>query len=310
MKFSVVIPTKDRPDGLKVLLFSLSKTDFELHRYEIIIVNNSITQISRDVVTLFEKRFPDLSVTYLSTAPTGPSHARNLGAKRSRYEHIIFLDDDEIVRKDFFIMYEKAWNKFPNAGIIGGQLRAISKKGTFFRGVKEKMIKQHSWCFGDIYHGKKAKILYKNTLSSGNLSLKKSDFFQNEVIFNENLGVNIGNGLMIGAEDTELCKRLRLMGKEIIYDPKIFVGNIVDNNRFSRSYLYKRYFLMGIEIARVELILKKRFIYYKDTVAAHLRKHIKNFITLDEHHLSHYTYCREAVLFTIVYLVASQIFDE
>lgn len=85
MNFSVIIPTRDRPDFLGEAVASVlaqSVIDFE-----VLIVNDGNGQISLPL---------DPRIRILHNYQRGPVPARNLGVSEARGDYIAFLDDDDV----------------------------------------------------------------------------------------------------------------------------------------------------------------------------------------------------------------------
>ena len=102
--FSVVIPTYERPDDLRLCLNSLSKEIQQgSQSYEIIVTDDSKSDISRRMV---EKEFPHVS--WGKGKQNGPAGNRNAGVLRAKGEWIVFLDDDCIADKGFINAYHNA----------------------------------------------------------------------------------------------------------------------------------------------------------------------------------------------------------
>jgi glycosyltransferase involved in cell wall biosynthesis len=91
MKFSVIIPTRDRANILKMNLEAFKKVDFDRGEFEIIVIDDGSTAGTAKVVRKFANSLP---VVYLRQPKLGPCHARNIGIKRAKGEYFLFLNDD------------------------------------------------------------------------------------------------------------------------------------------------------------------------------------------------------------------------
>jgi glycosyltransferase involved in cell wall biosynthesis len=83
-KFSVVIPTRDRPDFLAQAVDSVLQQSFP--DLELLIVNDGVTSVTD---------FGDDRVRVLNNETRGAVPARNLGILEASGSHIAFLDDDD-----------------------------------------------------------------------------------------------------------------------------------------------------------------------------------------------------------------------
>jgi GT2 family glycosyltransferase len=116
--FSVVIPTYERPDDLRICLNSLSKEIQQgSQSYEIIVTDDSKSDISRRMV---EKEFPNVS--WGKGKHNGPAGNRNAGVKRATGEWILFIDDDCIADKGFINAYHKAIINSPDVVLFEGMI--------------------------------------------------------------------------------------------------------------------------------------------------------------------------------------------
>lgn len=88
MHASIIIPTRNRSDLLLALLRSIEQTNGG--NEEVIVVDDGSTDGTVDEI---QKHFPAVRVLQTAT-PSGPSVARNLGARHARGTLLLFLDVD------------------------------------------------------------------------------------------------------------------------------------------------------------------------------------------------------------------------
>jgi len=128
--FSVVIPTYERPDDLRICLNSLSQ---EIQQgspsYEIIVTDDSKSEESRRIV---EKEFPDVS--WGKGKQNGPAGNRNAGVTRARGKWIVFLDDDCVPQRGFLIAYSIAIESNPDVDIFEGRIFPDRPRRTWAEG--------------------------------------------------------------------------------------------------------------------------------------------------------------------------------
>ena len=96
LELSIVVPTHNRSKALYACLASLSRMNFPVNRFEIIVVDNASTDDTAGVVRHFKESWWG-NVTYVYEGRPGPSHARNAGIARARGAIVGFIDDDVIV---------------------------------------------------------------------------------------------------------------------------------------------------------------------------------------------------------------------
>lgn len=265
--FTVVIPSEGARDSLLETIKSVCSTSYPKKKYQLILVDNSIDGIKgKHIEKLKKKRV----ISIIREKCRGPSFARNLGIKHAKFTKIIFIDDDCRVDKKFFHAYNQAWQEHPDAHMIGGKVKAkiISRQIT----TKEsEFIKNSGWCLGETSLGDNVLILQiENSLVSANMSLDKGKF---ESFFDTQFGKKIWNEkVLFGAEDYELCTRLLLEKKKLVFFPKSQVFNIVKEHRFSQKYIFWRYFLTGIENYKMDQKFKKKFKNYKSIFLSQMRR--------------------------------------
>ena len=131
--FSVVIPTYERPEDLRICINSLSK---DIQRgspsYEIIVTDDSKSDKSRRMV---EKEFPDVS--WGKGKQNGPAGNRNAGVDRAKGEWIVFLDDDCIAQEGYLNGYAKAIRANPDTQVFEGRIFADRPRKTWAEGCPE-----------------------------------------------------------------------------------------------------------------------------------------------------------------------------
>jgi GT2 family glycosyltransferase len=131
--FSVVIPTYERPDDLRVCLNSLGKEIQQgSYTYEIIVTDDSKSDESRRMV---EKEFPDVS--WGKGKQNGPAGNRNVGVDRAKGEWIVFLDDDCIAQEGYLNAYAKAIVTNQDILVFEGRIFADRPRKTWAEGCPE-----------------------------------------------------------------------------------------------------------------------------------------------------------------------------
>jgi len=89
--FSIIIPTYARPTRLQACLAALSKLNFPLAEFEVIVVDDASPTSPTAVVEEARQR---LQVSLIVQPHAGPATARNTGAAQAQGEYLAFTDDD------------------------------------------------------------------------------------------------------------------------------------------------------------------------------------------------------------------------
>ncbi|HEX8563457.1 MAG TPA: glycosyltransferase [Flavobacterium sp.] len=92
MFFSLIIPVYNRPEEVRELLESLSRSDYS-ERFEVVIVEDGS---SAPCLVVLE-RFPDLEISYYMKPNTGPGDSRNYGMNKAKGDYYLIFDSDCIV---------------------------------------------------------------------------------------------------------------------------------------------------------------------------------------------------------------------
>jgi glycosyltransferase involved in cell wall biosynthesis len=120
MFVSVAVPTCNRPDDLDRCLASLAKVAYP--QWQIVVIDQSDGDITRQVVEAWQGRLPQL--TYMWLAQKNASAARNLAIEYSSGDVLAFIDDDCTVSPDWLARVSEAFDKAPEASLILGAVRA------------------------------------------------------------------------------------------------------------------------------------------------------------------------------------------
>ncbi|HET6361145.1 MAG TPA: glycosyltransferase [Gemmatimonadota bacterium] len=202
-RFTIVIPTRDRPRRLASCLEAVSRLRFPRERFEAVVVDDggrqSIDATVTDVAAAMEARI-------VRQSPSGPGAARNRGAREARGEVLVFLDDDCAPAPDWLDALDSALAANPGAGVGGRTVNALP----------ENLWSSASQALIDYLYR------YYNTgsgpdpmFTTSNLALPRAEFAR--------LGGFHARFLHAGGEDRELCLRWVRAGGRLVYAPDAIV---------------------------------------------------------------------------------------
>ncbi|HMI09127.1 MAG TPA: glycosyltransferase [Candidatus Saccharimonadales bacterium] len=100
---SIIIPTLNEEHYLPRLLRSFVNQDFK-GIYEVLVIDGHSTDKTAEVVKEYQKILPTLSIYQCDT---GISKQRNYGAKKAKYDSLIFLDGDMELPKKTLLKLER-----------------------------------------------------------------------------------------------------------------------------------------------------------------------------------------------------------
>jgi cellulose synthase/poly-beta-1,6-N-acetylglucosamine synthase-like glycosyltransferase len=206
---SIVVPTRDRPEGLTSCLEAVRRQETRVH--EIIVVDSAPRQRDASVVAA---RY---GARYFRLDQPGLSRARNKGAREASGDLVIFLDDDITVATDCVsaLVVEFA---DPRVAAVSGRIRmvggdeaaraAFESFGGFDPGPGSKVVdREVSQWFEQVNFG---------GLGTGAMIAIRREVFDDWPGFDERLG---RGGLQDGAEENYAYFSLVERGHRVVYSP-------------------------------------------------------------------------------------------
>lgn len=121
-KISIIIPMFNSELTISRTLDSILCQN--IADYEIIIVNDGSTDNSKKIVESYAKKNDE--IVLLNTDNIGPSHARNIGMKKSTGKYIMFIDSDDTIEPKTFSKMSQYMDDYDL--IVSGFSRIINGK--------------------------------------------------------------------------------------------------------------------------------------------------------------------------------------
>ncbi|OHB99926.1 MAG: hypothetical protein A3G70_02315 [Planctomycetes bacterium RIFCSPLOWO2_12_FULL_39_13] len=227
MLVSVIIPAYNEESTIESCLKSLLNQTIEKDTYELIVVDDGSTDSTPEII----KRYP---VKLFRQENSGPATARNLGAKNSSGEIILFTDADCIA--------DPNWIEEMISPFIDEEVIAV--KGAYKRGKGNLIMR-----FVQIEFEERYEILSK--LNSIDMIDTYSAAFRRN-IFMEYGGFDT-NFTKANNEDTELSYRLSKTEYRMVFNPKAKVYHTGHPNTIFK------YFKLKLRIGFWRVIVYKRF---------------------------------------------------
>jgi glycosyltransferase involved in cell wall biosynthesis len=228
---SVVIPSRNASRTIAECLRAVYASAYS--NYEVIVVDDASSDGSREII----KRFPCRLVELEKRA--GVSKARNIGARHSRGEVLLFIDADCLLKRDSLALINQAFNS--GAKVIGGTYTRIPKDSRGFFSTFQSVFVN--------YFETKDKPDY---IAAHCLALEKK-------VFQEAGGFIEGSyiGFEAGVEDVELSHRLRRAGYELRMVPGLEVEHVFNfslfkslRNAYRKSMLWTMYSLRNRDLLK------------------------------------------------------------
>jgi len=213
MKISVIIPTYNRAEILKLCLESLVLQDFDKYDFEVIVSDDGSTDNTEQV--FYSLDLPD-NFKYLKQKNKGPAGARNLAIRNSTGELLLIINDDTILEKSALT---KHWNFYTN-----------SDKKTILLGKfefsKELQINPFLYCL------EKFELLFPYSNAKTNELNGFNFFWTCNISFPRNAldkaGLFDEDYSLTSYEDIECGYRLEQAGYLVKYDPSIYAEHYHD----------------------------------------------------------------------------------
>ena len=199
---------------------------------ELIIVNNVSTDHTTDVAQKEWGKYNNhFSFRMVDEEKPGQMFARQRGVEEAQYEYIIFCDDDNWLQSDYLQKAFDIMETNPHIGALGGQSIAVSN------------IDLPEW-FADFEAGY---AVGKQSQSSGDVSARGylwgAGLMTRKIllskIFNKKHPMLIEGrtgGKLISGDDSEICKRILLLGYSLHYDSDLLFYHYMTPNRLTWAY--------------------------------------------------------------------------
>jgi glycosyltransferase involved in cell wall biosynthesis len=162
---SVIIPTHNREDLLHETLDSLAQQTYPRDCFEIIIVDDGSTD---GTAAITAEVFP-FSLRYFWQSNQGDAEARNLGARQSQADILVFLDDDILLEPGYLTHLISAHDMVQNKIVIGTWNLWPPEITPFARRL---------YASPDLDHSHTETELPFSDVSSNNMSLRREAYFQ------------------------------------------------------------------------------------------------------------------------------------
>ncbi|MBL1210988.1 MAG: glycosyltransferase [Geminocystis sp. GBBB08] len=198
--FSIIIPTYNRPENLKKCLEFITKLDYPINRFEVIIVDDGSPQSLESIINYFQ---PLIKLKFIQQKNSGPATARNNGVSQAQGKYLAFIDDDCEVTPSWLSIFADGFAQNPDA-ILGGY--TINK-------LKENIYSEASQKLVDYLYS------YYNAIPEQSKFFTSNNFAIPKLIFEKIGGFNTTFPLA-AAEDRELFDRIYNQGYQMIYLPK------------------------------------------------------------------------------------------
>lgn len=216
-RFTIVVPTRDRPRQLAACLEAVGALRYPREAHETLVIVDGGGPIHPAVERAAERARARL----VPQSAAGPATARNRGAAEARGEVLAFLDDDCAPDPDWLRELDAALATVPGCGAGGRTVNALTDNP--YASASQALI--------DYLYGYYNREFARDPMfTTNNLALPRAGFRE--------VGGFDARFSRAGGEDRELCLRWARSGRRIVYAPRAIVRHSHDLSlrRFVRQH--------------------------------------------------------------------------
>ncbi len=219
MRFSIIIPTYNRPERLARCLGSVAALDYPREQFEAIVVDDGsdlpLDEATQPVAAL-------MNLTVLRQNNAGPASARNFGASIARGELLAFLDDDCAPRRDWLRQMDLAARRDP--GCVWGGRTINGCRDNIFAETNQRLLDAvAAW-----FTRNNSPLQF---FASNNFVVPRTGFHQ--------IGGFDATFPLAGGEDRDFCARWLASGRRLVPAPLACIDHF--HPQTVRSYLNMHY---------------------------------------------------------------------
>jgi GT2 family glycosyltransferase len=203
IRFSVIVPTRDRPAQLRNCLQALAALKCAREGFEVIVVDDGGSAELDCVLAPFCGRL-DLKLHRLP--PSGPATARNAGAALARGRFLAFTDDDCAPAPDWLEALERRLLQHSGCAVGGQTINGLS--GNLYACASQMLV-------DFLYSYYNRSPAQARMLTSNNLAFPAERF--------RAVGGFDPAFRGAGGEDRDLCDRWLGLGYQMVYAPEAVV---------------------------------------------------------------------------------------
>ncbi|HEX2645689.1 MAG TPA: glycosyltransferase family A protein [Candidatus Dormibacteraeota bacterium] len=213
---SVVVPTYNRAAVLPFLLDALSRQVYPSSQHEVVVVDNSSTDDTEEVIGRWRSVLP-VELRYYRKENRGPAASRNYGAARARGSIVAFTDSDCIPAPDWLARAVRGFAQ--GARIVCGPVVARQRQGG-----PGLLAAQLDTIGAD-----------RGTYPTANLMVRR-EAFHAVGGFDESFGLYRW-GELIAGEDADLAWRLKRDGAQVAFLNDVVVEHLATRIAFRHLML-------------------------------------------------------------------------
>jgi len=247
-KFSVIIVASQglenvsRVNLLEDCLRSLTRQTYPRDSFEILVIDSG-SAVTTDFFSEFKSVY-NLNLKFIpNSSNIGPAKGRNIGIRESKFDYVVFSDDDSTVPPDWLSKINDVYERHPEACAVGGLTLPppdISRKN-IFAAFEERLYLRY------LKNGRMEEYVSlsrdEHPVFSGNISYKKETLLK-VGSFDESFSS------FISGEDGDLKERVLASGGKFVFTPVVVSHH--------GAYTLKRLFFQQLSRGASILRFRKR----------------------------------------------------
>ncbi|MBI4790120.1 MAG: glycosyltransferase [Chloroflexi bacterium] len=193
IRFSIVVPTRNRPEPLAHCLNALAQLNYSRDRFEIIVVDDG----SWTALGEFQCAMP---ITLLRQAHAGPAAARNAGAAHACGTFLAFTDDDCAPDPNWLRALEARLDAMPGCAVGGKTVNGLTDN---ISATASQLLIDYLYAYYNRDPNRAAFV------ASNNLAAPRARFIE--------MGGFDASFPRAAAEDRDFCDRWLARGNALVY---------------------------------------------------------------------------------------------
>jgi len=285
---SIIIPTLNRCQFLRLCLISLVKQSYPQNEYEILVIDNGSTDRTKQITEDIIQQNPDQHIRYIYEPELGLLSGRHRGALEAQGEICTFIDDD--------IEADPNWLKAIHDSFIDTTVQLVG--GRNLPQYETEPPEWLNWFWVDHPHGKtcgelslldfgeEVREIDANYIWGLNFSIRRQALFDLGGFHPDCIPKHLQH--FQGDGETGLTMKANQLGYKAIYQPKALVWHQVPTSRMTYQYFENRYFYQGVcnsytNVRKLGDLPKKNYFQsLKDSIKSSLRKIKKLIFSTDK----------------------------
>jgi glycosyltransferase involved in cell wall biosynthesis len=210
--------------------------NYNFLNFEILFIDNNSNDDTKSIIHDIIISNLNYDIHYFYEELKGLMNARNKGIMLSKYDYILFCDDDNLLSDNYFTSIYNIFNSNNNISICGGmgiELILDTIKPTWFEHFKK------SYAVGSQI------AIPQITMYGAGMAIRRKVFDHLKYAgFESFLSGRKGNNLTSG-DDGEIVLSAIISGYEIYTDDSFYFYHIIPKSRLTFNYLYKLHIGFG-----------------------------------------------------------------